>query len=111
MRELFEEASGKSPLDPEEAVRRTTRAPRRKRFYVKAGVVESPDRFAITLDDKPIRTPSGRSMVAPRRGIADPVVAEWDAQQGIIDPMTMPLTRVANSVDAVIDPVEVVSDD
>jgi chaperone required for assembly of F1-ATPase len=111
MRELFEEASGKSPLDPEEAVRRTTRAPRRKRFYVKAGVVESPDGFAITLDDKPIRTPSGRSMVAPRREIADAIVAEWDAQQVIIDPMTMPLTRFANSVDAVIDRVEVVADD
>jgi chaperone required for assembly of F1-ATPase len=112
MRELFEEASGKSPLDPEEAVRRTTRAPRRKRFYVKAGVVESPDGFAITLDDKPIRTPSGRSMVAPRREIADAIVAEWDAQQVIIDLMTMPLTRFANSVlDAVIDRVEAVADD
>ena len=112
MRELFEEASRKSPLDPEEAVRRTTRAPRRKRFYVKAGVVESPDGFAITLDDKPIRTPSGRSMVAPRREIADAIVAEWDAQQVIIDPMTMPLTRFANSVlDAVVDRVEAVADD
>jgi hypothetical protein len=32
MRELFDEVSGKSPLDPEEAVRRTTRGPRRQRF-------------------------------------------------------------------------------
>jgi chaperone required for assembly of F1-ATPase len=111
MRELFEEASGKSPLDPEEAVRRTTRAPRRKRFYVKAGVVESPDGFAITLDDKPIRTPSGRPMVAPSRDIADAIATEWDAQQEIIDPVTMPLTRFANSVDAVVDRAEAVADD
>jgi chaperone required for assembly of F1-ATPase len=112
MRELFEEASGRSPLDKEEAVRRTTRAPRRKRFYVKAGVVDAPDGFAITLDDKPIRTRSGRPMVAPSREIAHAIVAEWDAQQEIIDPLTMPLTRFANTVvDAVVDRVEAVADD
>jgi chaperone required for assembly of F1-ATPase len=112
MRELFDEVSGKSPLDPEEAVRRGTRAPRRQRFYVRAGVVEAPDGFAITLDDKPVRTPSGRPLVAPNRDIADGIVAEWDAQQQTIDPLTMPLTRFANSViDAVVDRVEAVTDD
>ena len=63
MRELFDEVAGKSPLDPEEAVRRTTRGPQRKRFYTRAGVVESPDGFAITLDGKPVRTPSGPPLV------------------------------------------------
>jgi chaperone required for assembly of F1-ATPase len=112
MRELFDEASGKSPLDPEEAVRRTTRTPRRKRFYAKAGVVEAPNGFAITLDDKPIRTPSGRQVVAPIRAIADAVAAEWDAQQELIDPLTMPMTRFANSVvDAVVDRVDAVKED
>ena len=38
MRELFDEVAGKSPLDPQEAVRRTTRAPQRKRFYTNAAV-------------------------------------------------------------------------
>jgi chaperone required for assembly of F1-ATPase len=112
MRELFDETSGKSPLDPEETVRRTTRGPRRKRFYASAGVVESPSGFAITLDDKPIRTPSGRQVVAPVRQIAEAIAAEWDAQQEIIDPVTMPLTRFANSVvDAVTDRVDAVTDD
>ncbi len=112
MRELFDEASGKSPLDPEEAVRRTTRAPRRKRFYAHAGLVEDPDGFATTLDDKPVRTPSGRALVAPNREIADGIVAEWDAQQETIDPLTMPLTRFANSViDDVADRVEAVTED
>src|SRR5207344_3246472 len=107
MRELFEETSGKSPLDPEEAVRRTTRGPRRKRFYAHAGVVEAGDGFAITLDDKPIRTPSGRQVVVPVRVIADAIVAEWEAQKEFIDPLTMPMTRFANSVvDAVVDRVE-----
>ena len=112
MRESFDDLAGKSPHDPEEAVRRTTRAPRRRRFYAHAGVAEAPDGFAITLDDKPVRTPSGRPLVAPNREIADGIVAEWDAQQETIDPLTMPLTRFANSVtDAVVDRVEAVTDD
>ena len=112
MRELFEEASGKSPLDPEEAVRRTTRGPRRKRFYAKAGVVEEAGGFAITLDDKPVRTPSGRSLAIPTREIADATAAEWEAQQEIIDPLTMPLTRFANSVvEGVAGRVEAVAED
>jgi chaperone required for assembly of F1-ATPase len=112
MRELFDEVAGKSPLDPEEAVRRTTRGPRRTRFYANAGVVETPEGFAITLDDKPVRTPSGHALTAPTLQIADGIGAEWNAQKEFIDPLTMPLTRFANSVvDAVVDRVEAVTDD
>ena len=112
MRELFDEAFGKSPLDPQEAVRRTTRGPSRKRFYARAGMLEVADGFAITLDGKPVRTPSGRSVVAPTREIAEAIVAEWEVQQETINPLTMPLTRFANSVvDAVVDRVEAVADD
>jgi chaperone required for assembly of F1-ATPase len=112
MRELFDEVAGQSPLDAEEAVRRTTRTPRRKRFYAHAGVVETADGLAIALDDKPVRTPSGRPLVAPVREIAEAIAAEWEAQQEFIDPLTMPLTRLANSVvDAVVERVEAVADD
>jgi chaperone required for assembly of F1-ATPase len=112
MRELFDEASGNSPFDPEELVRRATRVPRRKRFYGHAGVAETPDGFAITLDDKPIRAPSGRQLVAPIKQIADAIAAEWEAQQETIDPLTMPMTRFANSVvDAVAGRVDAVSED
>jgi chaperone required for assembly of F1-ATPase len=112
MRELFDEVAGKSPLDPEEAVRRTTRGPRRKRFYARAGVVETPGGFAVTLDDKPVRTPSGRALAAPTREIADAIAVEWGAQEEFIDPPTMPFTRFANSVvDAVVERVDAVADD
>jgi chaperone required for assembly of F1-ATPase len=112
MRELFDEVAGKSPLDPQEMVRRSTRGPQRKRFYARAGVAQSPDGFAITLDDKPVRTPSGRALVAPSLDIADAIAAEWEAQKEFINPLTMPLTRVANSVvDAVADRVEAVAAD
>jgi chaperone required for assembly of F1-ATPase len=112
MRELFEDVLGPSPFDPEEAVRQSTRAPQRKRFYTTAGIASAPDGFAITLDDKPVRTPSRRPLVAPARQIAEAIAAEWAAQNAIINPMTMPLTRLANSViDAVADRVEAVVDD
>jgi chaperone required for assembly of F1-ATPase len=112
MRELFDEVTGKSPLDPQEMVRRSTRGPQRKRFYARAGVAQSPDGFAITLDDKPVRTPSGRALAAPSPDIAAAIAAEWEAQQEFIHPLTMPLTRLANSVvDAVADRVEAVAAD
>jgi chaperone required for assembly of F1-ATPase len=112
MRELFDEVAGKSPLDPEEAVRRTTRGPRRKRFYAHAGIAEGVGGFTVTLDDKPIRTPSGRSVVAPSREIADAIAAEWEVQGEFIDPLTMPFTRFANSVlDAVVDRIDAVFED
>jgi chaperone required for assembly of F1-ATPase len=112
MRELFDEVAGKSALDPQEMVRRSTRGPQRKRFYAHAGVAPSPDGFAITLDDKPVRTPSGRALVAPSRDIADAIVAEWEAQKELINPLSMPLTRFANSViDAVVDRVGAVTAD
>jgi chaperone required for assembly of F1-ATPase len=111
MRELFDEVAGQSGLDPEEAVRRGTRAPQRKRFYKEAGVAEAEGGFAVTLDGKPIRTPSGRHVVAPVRAIAEAVAAEWAAQGENIDPLTMPLTRFANSVAEVGERADAVAED
>ena len=112
MRELFDEVAGQSPFDPEEAVRRATRVPQRKRFYATAGAAEADGGFAVTLDGKPIRTPSGRQVVAPNRLIAEAIADEWNAQVATINPLTMPLTRFANSVgEAVVDRVDAVADD
>jgi chaperone required for assembly of F1-ATPase len=113
MRELFDEVAGQSPLDPQEAVRRATRVPQRKRFYANAGVAEAEGGFSITLDGKPIKTPSGKMVIAPpAREIAEAIAAEWEAQREMINPLTMPLTRFANSVvEAVADRADEVADD
>ena len=112
MRELFEEAAGQPAPDPRESARASARTPLRKRFYKEAGVADIEGGFAVTLDGKPIRTPSGRQVVIPSRALADNVAAEWAAQGDTIDPVTMPLTRIANSVvEGVVDRVELVSDD
>lgn len=112
MRDLFDEVAGKSPLDPQEAVRREARVPKRKRFYKEAGVGEAGSGFSVTLDGKPIKTPSGRIVTVPVRAIAEAIAEEWRAQADTIDPLTMPLTRFANSVvESVVDRVTPVRED
>jgi chaperone required for assembly of F1-ATPase len=112
MRELFDEVAGRSPLDPREASRKSSRTPERKRFYTSVDVSETPEGFAVTLDGKPIRTPGKRLLAAPVREIAQIMAAEWEAQKETINPLSMPMTRLANSViDGVADDVTAVRDD
>jgi chaperone required for assembly of F1-ATPase len=112
MRELFDEEAGQSAADPLEAARRSARAPQRKRFYSNAGVGEADGGFSVTLDGTPIKTPSGRKVIVPARSIAETIAAEWNAQGDTIDPLTMPVTRLANSVvHGVVDKVDAVTDD
>ena len=112
MRELFDEVAGQSATDPLEAARRSARPPQRKRFYAVANVSEVDNGFSIALDDKPIKTPSGRPVIVPALSIAETIAAEWNAQGEMIDPLTMPVTRLANSViQGVVDKVDAVADD
>jgi chaperone required for assembly of F1-ATPase len=112
MRELFDEVAGQSPLDPQESARAGMRTPLRKRFYKDAGVTEAEGGFAVTLDGKSIRTPSGRVVAVPVRPLAEAMAAEWQAQGETLDPLTMPLTRFANSVvEGVVDRADLVRDD
>ena len=79
----------------------------RARFYkaVTVAAANSPPpggdgracRFRLLLDDKPVRTPAKKELLLPTRALADAVAAEWEAQAARIDPVTMPLTRLANS--------------
>ena len=111
MRELFDEAS-QSDANPMQAAQRAARAVQRKRFYKDAGVGEADGGFTVTLDGKPIKTPSGRTVVVPVRLLAETIAAEWNAQGEVLDPLTMPLTRFANSVvHGVVDNAPAVADD
>jgi chaperone required for assembly of F1-ATPase len=112
MRELFDETPGQAEANPMEAARRSARAVQRKRFYASAGTGEAEGGYIVTLDGKPIKTPSGRTVVVPSRSLAEMIAAEWNAQGEFIEPLTMPLTRFANSVvQGVTDNVTAVSDD
>ena len=95
MRELFENTP---PDDPIEAVRRSTRIELRRRFYDKATTEVVAAGHAVRLDGKPIRTPARRVLAAPTLALAEAIAAEWQAQQDVIDPAKMPLTRLANAI-------------
>ena len=98
MRELLEECFGPSPLDPQESVRQSMRANVRKRFYKDVSVEHQDGVFAVLLDGRNLRTPAKAKLAASAQSIADAMAREWDAQADIIDPATMPLTRLANSI-------------
>lgn len=66
-------------------------------FWTEAAVVPSGDRFAVQLDGRPVRTPAKQPLELPTRGLAEAVAAEWAAQEGHVDPRTMPCTRTANA--------------
>ena len=101
MRELFENTSSD---DPVEAVRRSTRQLRRRRFYAQAATAPASEGHAVLLDDKPARTPARRSLAAPTLALAQAIAAEWQGQHDVIDPAKMLLTRLANAIiDGVVD--------
>jgi chaperone required for assembly of F1-ATPase len=83
-----------------------------KRFYQHAGIAETENGFALTLDGRPARTPGRASLRLPTRPLAEAVAAEWQGQGANIDPTTMPLTRLANStMDGVVPRAEEVRAD
>jgi chaperone required for assembly of F1-ATPase len=68
-----------------------------KRFYKQAGFAKSGDGYAIQLDGKQARTPGRAPLVVSSERLAEALAAEWEAQVNVIDPRTMPLTRIVNS--------------
>lgn len=97
MREIFEDLFGNEPLDPIEAARRNMRPNLRKRFYQAVTVGEAPP-HPILLDGRTVKTPAGDTLAAPARALAQAIGAEWEVQGERIDPATMPLTRLANTI-------------
>jgi chaperone required for assembly of F1-ATPase len=75
-----------------------------KRFWTESTVVPEDGGFAVRLDGRPVKTPAKRALVLPTQAMAKAVAAEWDAQEGEINPNTMPVTKTAN---AAIDKVAV----
>lgn len=74
-----------------------------KRFWEKTTVAAEGEGFTVHLDGRPVRTPAKAPFVVPTRALAEAAAAEWDAQEGEIDPRTMPVTRGANvAIDRVV---------
>jgi chaperone required for assembly of F1-ATPase len=84
-----------------------------KRFYADVSVkADEGGGAALLLDGKPVRTPGKARLVIPNAALAEAIAAEWRGQGERIDPATMPLTKLANSIiDGVAGKEEPVIDD
>ncbi|MEF2072786.1 ATP12 family chaperone protein [Consotaella aegiceratis] len=69
-----------------------------KRFYKTVSIGEEDGGFAVLLDGRPVRTPARHPLTVPVRAVADVIAVEWDAQTDRVDPTTMPMTRLTNTV-------------
>lgn len=68
-----------------------------RRFWKQAQVQQVDGGWQVLLDDRPLRTPGKLPLILPTRALAQAIADEWDAQQDVINPHEMPLTRAANS--------------
>jgi chaperone required for assembly of F1-ATPase len=68
-----------------------------KRFWKEADVRPAAGGFAVSLDGRPVKTPAKAPLVVPTEAMAAAIAAEWDAQEGTVKPLTMPVTRSANA--------------
>jgi chaperone required for assembly of F1-ATPase len=68
-----------------------------RRFWTTASAVPVEDGFTVHLDSRPVRTPLKAPLLVPTRALAEAIAAEWQAQEGNVNPETMPFTRTANS--------------
>lgn len=82
-----------------------------KRFWKTATIRPEGTGWTVLLDDRPVRTPGKQPLIIPTEALAQAIAAEWDAQQDVIRPETMPLTRAANSaIEKVAPQFEAVAD-
>lgn len=68
-----------------------------KRFWKTVDIIEADGGFAVVLDGRGVKTPAKRALHVPTRAMAEVIAAEWDAQQDLINPNTMPATKTANA--------------
>jgi chaperone required for assembly of F1-ATPase len=101
-----------SDPDPVRRARNQMKAPAAKRFYTAATVERDAEGYSVRLDGRPVKTPSGKSVVLPTETAAQLVAGEFAAQGEHIDPLTMPVTRLVNTaIDGVAsDPQAVLED-
>lgn len=68
-----------------------------KRFWTDTAVVATDGGYAIHLDGRPVKSPGKQLLEMPSQAMADAACAEWAAQEEVIDPLSMPVTRSVNS--------------
>lgn len=92
---------GADPDNPEESPARKAQLASGKalpkRFYEKVSIAEEEGRFLLHLDGRPVRTPARQILQLTDKPVAEKLAEEWQAQDKVINPKLMPLTRLVNS--------------
>lgn len=104
MRDILGEMDDKSlqERNPMRDVQKQTSLP--KRFYKEVSVGQDAGNFTILLDGKSVKTPAKKMLSVSSEVIAIAAAKEWAAQEELIDPAKMPITRMTNSaIDGVVD--------
>ena len=68
-----------------------------KRFYKTVAVENDGNGFRVTLDGRQLKTPAKRSLLVPTQKLADALAQEWDAQEEVINPETMPMMALVST--------------
>jgi chaperone required for assembly of F1-ATPase len=75
-----------------------------RRIYKTVSVEPHGTGYAVALDNKLVITPQRRVLAVPIRALAEAIAAEWRAQGAVLDPLSMPLTRLAGSAHDLVAP-------
>lgn len=67
-----------------------------KRFYDNAEAVRVGNAFHVQLDGRTLKTPGKLTLSVRDEHVAELIAAEWRSQDKVIDPETMPVTRLVN---------------
>ena len=68
-----------------------------KRFWTAATTEPCDGGYTVQLDGRAVKTPTKTLLVVPTLSLAQAIADEWDAQDEVIDPTSMPFTRSSNA--------------
>jgi chaperone required for assembly of F1-ATPase len=83
--------------NPMRAAQKALRRDLPRRFYQHAQAVRRGGGFAVALDGRAVRTPAKALLTVSSEALAEAMAAEWNNQTIVIDPASMPITRIVNS--------------
>lgn len=113
MRDLLNDLSeGLSHPDPIRRAQIQMKKPLPKRFYDAVTVEAEEGGFGIRLDGRTLKTPAKNPLSLPTRALAELVAREWNAQKDVIDPGSMPVTKLVNTaIDGIAPDMQAVAED
>ncbi|MBD3836980.1 ATP12 family protein [Brevundimonas sp.] len=82
------------------------------RFWREVDVTQRDGFWAVQLDGRALKTPAKHALKVPTRAAAQMIADEWIAQDRVVDPASMPATRLASTaIDHVGGARQVVADE